>query len=216
MKIPKTFLPEKGLENKLGQLTKEPKTYEKEYEKKPYSEELEKLLSEFNPIYTDYDMVYLGVKTLAEKTGYKQINEKPGYEYWVKPTGFGESYILVSFGKKSEKHYMFARAKDENVQKFYKRLEHRRKMVYPKSFLITGSALIASSSMIYACATYPEGTFLREILYWMLPSMVTAPTVLSIPRIIKYVRNRVGKGLDKYCIGLIAGDDKKALEAAFS
>jgi len=216
MRIPKIFLPEnKNLEDKVEQLAKEPKTHEKECRAK-HSEELEKLLSKFYPPYVDYDLIHSEVTDLAENMGYKQINKKSSYEYWVKPTGFGESYVLVSFGKKSEKYYMFARIKDENFEKFCNKLEYQRKMICPKSFILTGFVLSASLTMSYVCSSSPIGNFLKDVVSWMMPSMFTIPAVLSIPSIVQYMRRRIGKGLDKYCIGLIIGDDRKALEAAFS
>ncbi len=216
MKIPKTFIPEKGLEDKINQLEEEPKTNKKDPEKKPYSEELENLLSEFHLVWTDYEAIYLRVKALAEKAGYAQIKNSSNCEYLVKPTDFEESYMLVLFGREFEKHYIFARLKEDKVKKFYNRLEYRRKMVYPKSLMLTGLALSASLTMSYACYSLPVGTFLRDMVSWMIPSMFTIPAILSIPRIVRYMRNRIGRGLDKYCVGLIINDDKKALEAAFS
>lgn len=216
MKIPKIFIPEKGLEDKINQLEEEPKIYKKECEKKPYNEELEKLLSEFNHAWTDYEAIYPRVKALAEQAGYSQIKDSSNCEYWVKPTDFGESYMLVVFGKKFEKHYIFARLKEDNVKKFYNRLEYQRKMVYPKSFTLIGLVLSASLTVAYACSSFPIGNFLRDMVSWMIPSMFTVPTIVSIPSIVKYMRNRIGRGLDKYCVGLVIGDDKKTLEAAFS
>jgi len=216
VKLPKIFIPEKGLEDKINQLEEEPKTNKKDPEKKPYSEELEKLLSEFHPVWTDYEEIYLRVKDLAEKAGYSQIKNSSNCEYLVKQTDFGESYMLVLFGRKFEKHYVFARLKEDKVKKFCNRLEYQRKMVYPKSLMLTGLALSASLTISYACYSLPVGTFLRDMVSWMIPSMFTIPTILLTPRIVRYVRNRVGKGLDKYCVGLIVNDDRKALEAAFS
>ncbi len=216
MKVPKTFIPEKGLEDKINQLGEEPKINKKDPEKKPYSEELEELLSEFNPVWTDYETIYLRVKDLAEKAGYGQIKKSSNCEYLVKPTDFGESYMLILFGRKFEKHYLFARLKEGKVKKFCNKLEYKRKMVYTKSLALTGLILSASFTAYYVCYSFPVGSFLRDLISWMIPSMFTIPTILSLPKITRYMRKRIGKGLDKYCVGLIINDDKKALEAAFS
>jgi len=216
MKIPKAFLPEKGLENKLEQLTKAHKTFEKEYDKK-YGRDVEKLLSDFHPPYVDYDFMHPEVTDLAEKIGYKQTNKKSKYEYWIRPMGFGESHILVSLGKKSKNHYyLFARLKDGNVEKFCNKLEYKRKMVYPKTILLTGAAFLASLTLSYACYSMPTGNFFRDLVSWVTPSLFPILTLYCASKIAKYTRKRVGRGLDKYCIGMIRGDDKKALEAAFS
>ena len=216
MKIPKTFIPEKGLEDKINQLEEEPKINKKDPEKKPYSEELEKLLSEFHLVWTDYEAIYPRVKDLAEKSGYGQIKNSSNCEYLVKPTDFGESYMLAIFGRKFEKHYVFARLKEDKVKNFCNKLEYKRKMVYTKSLALTGLILSASFTMYYVCYSFPVGGFLRDVISWMIPSMVTIPTILSLPKITRYMRKRIGKGLDKYCVGLIVNDDKKALEAAFN
>lgn len=220
MKIPKTFVPEKGLENKIEQLIEEPKTYKKEYKTKEdteLEEELKDLLKEFDysPFWQECKSVYPKAKRLLTRTSYKQItNKKFKYEYWAKPIGGEENYLLTIFENKQR--YAFSRIKDESIEKFCKKFEHQRKMVYPKSFLLTGLAVSASLATSYLFSSYPQGTFLKDLLSWMMPSMVTIPTILSIPSIVKYVRKRVGKGLEKYCIGMIIGNDKKALEAAFS
>lgn len=217
MKIPKTFLPEKGLENKINQLAEEPKVYKKENDTTPYREELEALLADLNPGWIDDDRVHHKVDELLGKTGYTQIqNEKFHYEYWAKNVSFGENYMLTRFGRKYDLHYAFARIKDSNVEKFCKKFEYQRKMIYPKSFLISGIAISVSLATSYICSSYPQGNFLKDMLSWMIPGVITAPAILSIPSIVRYVRNRTGKGLEKYCIGMVIGDDKKALEAALS
>lgn len=216
MRIPKAFIPEKGLEDKINQLGEEPQITKKDPEKKPYSEELEKLLSEFNPAWTDYDTVYSKVESLTEQVGYTKTKHTPMCDYWVKQTDFERSYVLASFGKKFEKHYIFAMIKNEKVKNFCNKLEFQRRTVYPKALMTVGLALSASFAVYYPCSLYPPGNLLRDMASWMIPSMFTIPTILSIPKIARYVRNRVGKGLDKYCVGLIVNDDRKALEAAFS
>ncbi len=217
MKIPKTFLPEKELENKINQLVEEPKTYKKDDKTNVNSTELEELLKEFNSPWVDYDSVYTKAFQLLSKTGYAQINDKKfKCEYWTKLVSPDESYLFTVYGKKYEQHYIFSRIKNDKVEKFCKKFERRRKMVYLKSFLLTGLAISGFLSTSYLFSYYPQGNFLRDLLSWMAPSMLVIPTILSIPRVIKYIRGRTTKGLEKYCIGMITGDDKKALTAAFT
>lgn len=218
MRIPTTFLPEKGLENKIEQLAEKPKAYKKENETTPYREELEALLANLNREWIDDDIVHLKVDTLLGKTGYTQIkNEKFHYEYWTKTADIGESYLLTRYGKKYDPHYTFARIKDSNIEKFCKKFEYKRKLAYPKAFLLTGLALSGSLMICYMCDSYLKGaSFLIDFLSYTIPAISTIPVIFSIPRIMKYMRDRTGKGLEKYCIGMVTGDDKKSLEAAFS
>jgi len=216
MKIPKSFLPEKGLEEKINQLGEEPKINKNNPEKKPYAEELELLLSEFKPAWTDYDTVYCKVELLAEKAGYTKTKHTPMCDYWVKPADFGGKYVLASFGKRFQKHYIFAMMKEDKVKKFCKRLEYQRRMVYPKTLLLAGSVISLSLPLSYACSSFPAGNFLKDMVSWVLPSFIAMPALLSIPHVARYFRKRIGKGLEKYCTGLILNDDKKAVEAAFS
>ncbi|MBM3199511.1 hypothetical protein FJZ53_01150 [Candidatus Woesearchaeota archaeon] len=217
MKLPKIFLPDQNLELKLEQLIQNPKVQEKEQEK-PYDEELQKLFSHFNPVWTDYEEVHSTVDDLAAKLGYSKLDEHKWfkYDYWSKPAGLEESYLLTRFGKKYNKHYAFARIKNCNVDKFCKKLEYQRAMVYPKTFAMSGAAFAGAIALGSLCSTYPQGNFLKDMLSWMIHGWVGIMAILSIPRILGYANKKVGKGLDKYCTGLIIGDDKKALEAAFS
>ena len=130
MKIPKAFIPEKNLDNKVEDLVKEknvPNLKPTGVEKK----ELEELLNLFDRFFDckgePFNITHKKIDIILNKSDYRPLKIKGCFwEYWYRPSAqnFDESYIFIrSFDKHNKKHYAFARVDNLKLESFCRLFE---------------------------------------------------------------------------------------------
>jgi len=213
MKIPKTFLPEKDLEEKLKQLSEEkPKTQEKNLSLKIEKEELDKALEKIRNV-RDHE-VFSEIRPLLEKTGYTLMENKKRYEYWIKPAMSDEKYLFIRVKDKT-KHYTFSIVEENNLEKFCQKFEYENKRIPLNIFLTTVAIAVGATSSAYLPFYLKAETQILPIVGILGAIVIFFAGICSMEYMQKYTNEKNKKDTEKYCIRLIRNEGE-ALKWAFS
>lgn len=136
MKVPKTFISEKNLEDYTERLlNKGPKKKIDDFKPAVERSELERVLELFDTEYSrafSEEHLWENIDRLVEKSDYKLISQKLKSKYWSRPSPYNtkESFIFIkNFKTNGNPCYSFAIVENDKLEEFCKRFEKERSII---------------------------------------------------------------------------------------
>jgi len=227
MKIPKTFISEKNLEDYTEKLLKEePKVRVDEFKPAVERSDLEKVLELFDTEYArafSDEHLWENIDRLVEKSDYKLVSQRLKSKYWSRPSSNDseESFVFIkNFKANGNPCYSFAIVENKKLEEFCKRFEKERTITNGHQAAygnlakgaIIGGALGLIADYAIARAIGSSNTFTSAGICALSTVLGFAYGALTI----KYVQNKNKEKLNKCVKYLVTSSNKDAVKAAFS